>query len=281
MVQPNIVIESKGRYIFQRLISKTDSSGLKNTEIDRLDDSKTVVKPMTAPADQIPSSITYYGMIYNDEDDDDTWILKIKQGRLNSSWVISVEIDDVLKVDGDEISTTSFQMHIVKITLTRSLNTAPPADPPLIDGECCFAIIQMYPKSTGDVLADQDCIKTVGVLPIVYLDDIELNMEQLIEDEIIFPEDADKLSDEVIEEFIHNRTTEVLEWLIRRLNSITIPDYEYVRRFIINRVKKDCYQRFIDYSISGGQEFMANIQELKVEAVEILKNIQADGDIDW
>jgi len=278
MVQPNIVIESKGRYVFQRLISKADTEGMKNVDIDRLDDTKTAVKVMTMPVAGTPSQILFYGILYNDSSNEETWILKIHEGKLHTAWTIVVSIDGVSVVDGDEIATTPNKMHMLQISLTRSLEVA---DPALIPGECCFALLQMYPKSVLDVLAEQDAFKVVGVIPIITVSDIELNMEQLIEDEIIFPEDADILSDTVITEFIHNRSTEVVEWLIKRLNSVTIPDYDLVRRFLLNRVKKDCYQRFIDYSVSGGQEFMANITQLKIEGTEIIKHIQADGDIDW
>jgi len=282
MVRPNIVVESKGRHLMQRLISEEEvkQNNLKNTEIDRLDDAKTAVKLMPAPANDNPSITKFYGLIYNDSSSDDTWILKSIQWRMFTAWTAEVKIDDVVYVSGSEIVTTANQIHTVELTMQRSLQTVPP-DPALIRGECAFSIIQIYPKSSGDILSDQDAFKIVGILPMIDFDQIDLNMEQLIEDEVIFPEAADHVTADVVQAFINNRSTEVIEWLIRRFNGVTVPDYEPVRRFLINRVKKDCYQRFIDFSVSGGNELLTNIRELKMEAMEILKTIQADGDIDW
>jgi len=272
--RPNIVIDSKGRHVYQRLMSEEDAQSMKNTDRHRLDERKTVAKMMPRPITG-PESYSMYGMIFNDDQSEsDTMGVKIKIGKLSTEWTVVVTVNGVVVADGDTFSMDAGEMFPIKVTMTRT-------ETDIVDGELCFAVIQMYPQTSADIIDYQDAFKVAMIPQFVLFNDIDLNMEQLIEDEVIFPDDADYVTEDVINEFIKHRTDEVIDWLIRRLNNVIIPDYEHVRRFIINRVKKDCYQRFIDYSISGGGEFMTNINQLKDEAMEILKNIQADGDVDW
>ena len=256
---------------------------MKNVVRARLDDRKTSVKLMTAftipgegeEEDETGFTSTFNGVIYNDDqENDDTLTLRIRKGSV-TGWTITVTIDGDEVEDGETFNITASGIAVIQIVLEKD-DTAP------IPGECCFTTLQMYSSSAQDLLTNsQDVFKIVGVLPVITFSDIELNMEQLIEDKIIFPDDADKLSADVIQSFIDTETKDILEFLLKRFNSITIPDYEYVREFIINRVKKDCYKRFVDYSISGGGEFTQNLTALKIEAEEIAKHIQADGDVDW
>lgn len=271
-IQANLVMESKGRHVYQRFISNSDAEELKNVDRDRLDERKTIVKHGIIDTDK-----TFYGIIYNDNlEISDTLKIRIHEITYSPDWTIFLKIDDISKIDGDTFTTSGPQRHIVELTFNR--DTQDPAAKPIIPGEMASVILQVYPDGDETGSDNQDIFQMSIVLPLITYADINLDYEPLVEDEIIFPTTFDHTGQDVIASYISHRTTELLRFLIKRLNGVTIPDYETVRKYLINRVMWDCYKRFAEFAISGGSEFIPLLNLLNTEARQLKMEIQQDSD---
>jgi hypothetical protein len=268
-IHPNIVF-SKGRHLYQRLISHEDAEDLPTTDRHRLDEQKTDIKLLKQD-----DSTRFRGVIYNDDQDyTGTLVFKVFEAKPSTYVTYAYTLDGVAIVDSDTFTLTPNQMKVLNVTVAHTNNTP-------TQGDLSFVIVQIYADGVDDVSDWQDVYKLVTVLPLIDEDDVELDYEELVEDEIIFPSTFTYDSATVIKAFIDKRTIDALEYIASRCNSVLIPDYEHLKTYLLARVKMDCYMKFVDMAISGGQEFIPLIRELDMQARQALKVLEAPIENDY
>jgi hypothetical protein len=268
MAQPDLVIENKGRKIYQKKLEKEedadtgvldtfkpDTVGVSRYDYKVIPD-QSVVRSVQEDPDKV--TVTYTIRVINDSDDDDTFKIELKTLKPNANWVVQIKgKSPPFNLDVSAESEETLELEIV-------------SDGAANPGDIAFGIVS---AEDLDDSVSKDYVKGIVAVNIATYSDVLKEAELLALDEALFPSDAVYSSQDVIESYIKEESQKLYEDFTSKLDGIKFASLEVAKKFICRTIVLRLLEKASTYSLTGGLTYIRVIDRLKEELANEARNL--------
>jgi len=258
MAQPDLVIENKGRKVYQQKLEKEQdaTTGVLDTYKPKTVGAyhfeykvlpkQTVVKSIQENPDKI--TIVYTIRVINDSDDNDTFKIELAALKPNASWVVQIKgKSPPFNLDVSANSEEALELEII-------------SDGASNPGDIAFGIVS---AEDLDDSVSKDYVKGIVGVNLAAYNDVLKEAELLALDEALFPSDAVYSSQNVIETYIKEESQKLYEDFTSKLDGIKFASLIVAKKFICKTIVLRLLEKASTYSLTGGLTYIRVMDRLK------------------
>lgn len=256
MVTPDLVIETKGRLVFERLpLEFSERVKLKQKERRELSERQTIANVLN-----ISSTKVFNLRLINDSTGTSTFIIRAVS-ILPSGWSFVLKKDNISQTLPIEMSVAAENEIALALEITTSAT--------LKIGQLGIVIVQAYDKLSTD---EEDCVKAIVGYPFAIENDILREAETLAKDEALFP-----LSSKFIftySDFINNAIIEESEMLLQNylteIDGIFFERTLLAKQHIVSKIILRLLRKSAGMALDGGATLYRIIQRYEAANKDLL-----------
>ena len=261
---PNLVIDGRGRFKFQRILDRDDLTDgvLMESERKLLDRNKVSSKVLAVPLESATNDKLYSMVVFNDYDTDMDVTFEVEQILGTGMAIKIMEEGSETSLDIPWTKTIPANSHIAyKIKFQ--------FDEDVEYGE--IGTIYVKCLETGSD-TNYDMIGVVCAAPFIDYTEFETQFEQLTAEGSIFPAGATYDAEEIIKKYIESASEEYYN-MVSPLWRIRNSEPYIARQFVIFRACIFCLVRTVVYSSTGANIWVNSIDYLQKECDRLANRI--------